>query len=196
MAYRKFAADQLFSGYTMLGDEAVLVTDDEGIVLDIIQAPEAGDNIERFNGILSPGFINCHCHLELSHMKDIIPRSTGMVKFLLTVMTDRQSEEKNILDAIAVAEDYMLKNGIVAVGDICNTPFTIPTKRKNNLYYHNFIEATGFVEFTVESRFQLAHDLYLKFIDAGNNENAISVSIVPHAPYSVSDRLFELINNG
>ena len=34
----------------------------------------------------------------------------------------------------------MKKNGIVAVGDICNTSDTILQKQKNILKYYNFIE--------------------------------------------------------
>ena len=74
MAYRKFKADQLFDGYHLHGTDKVLITDDSGKVQDIIPASEAGEEVQSFVGILSPGLINCHCHLELSHLKDVIPR--------------------------------------------------------------------------------------------------------------------------
>jgi len=195
MSYRKFAADQLFTGYRMLGAEAVLITDEAGVVHNITNVSEAGKGIERFNGILSPGFINCHCHLELSHMKGMVPRHSGMVNFLLTVMGNRNSELNIIGEAIEQAEIYMQEKGIVAVGDICNTPHTIPLKAKHHLYYHNFIEATGFVESTAESRYRQAYELYLKLYPDSPEDIALTnASIVPHAPYSVSDRLFQLIN--
>ncbi len=46
---------------------------------------EAGDDIQQFSGILSPGFINCHCHLELSHLKNVIPPHTGLIDFLCSM---------------------------------------------------------------------------------------------------------------
>ena len=89
MAYRKFRADQLFTGQEMAGEDAVLVMDEEGRVQTILPLAEAGDGVEQLRGILSPGFINCHCHLELSHMKGILPEKTGLVDFLLGVLRSR-----------------------------------------------------------------------------------------------------------
>src|SRR5688572_7557360 len=89
MAYRKFKADQLFDGYRLHGPENVLVTDKEGKVEAITHQADAGDDIQVFNGILSPGLINCHCHLELSHMKNVIPPHTGLIEFLCSVVTKR-----------------------------------------------------------------------------------------------------------
>jgi len=191
MANRKFNADQLFTGYAMLGPESVLITDEKGVVQDIVALTEAGEGIERFNGIISPGFINCHCHLELSHMRGAIPRNTGMTKFLLSVMKDRNAEVENILAAMTLAETYMVEKGIVAVGDICNTIHSIKIKNSSNLYYHNFIEATGFNDDSAEERFNASLEMYSTFRE---NLEKQDVSIVPHSPYSVSDTLFRLIN--
>lgn len=191
MANRKFNADQLFTGYAMLGSESVLITDETGVVQDIVMKQDASEGIEKFNGIISPGFINCHCHLELSHLHGIVPRNTGMINFLLSVLKSRNAEEENISEAMLLAETYMRERGIVAVGDICNTPYSLGIKSSNNLYYHNFIEAIGFSDAHAEERFNNALKLFLKFKEQGNEHN---VTVVPHSPYSVSDSLFRLIN--
>jgi hypothetical protein len=81
MTYRKFKADSLFDGYRFRDADDVLVTTDEGVVIDIVKQADAGDDIETLRGILSPGFINCHCHLELSHLKNVIPPHTGLIDF-------------------------------------------------------------------------------------------------------------------
>jgi aminodeoxyfutalosine deaminase len=83
MTYRKFQANHLFTGWEMADDDAVLVTTEEGVVQTILPAAEAGDGVQRLDGLLSPGFVNCHCHLELSHLKGLIPEKTGLVDFLL-----------------------------------------------------------------------------------------------------------------
>ena len=191
MANRKFNADQLFTGYAMLGVESVLVTDEVGVVQDIIMLADAGDDIEKFNGIISPGFINCHCHLELSHMHGAVPRNTGMIKFLLSVVKNRTADEQNISEAMKAAENYMKERGIVAVGDICNTTHSLSIKKSGNLYYHNFVEALGFSDNRAAESFSDAHEVYLKF---RNEDPAHNTSIVPHSPYSVSDTLFKMIN--
>lgn len=172
----------------MLGSDKILVIDPRGMVEDIVPVDEAGMEIEKFVGIISPGFVNCHCHLELSHMKGLIPEGSGMVDFLLAVMAKRNFAEEIIYKAIEDGEAEMIKNGIVAVGDICNTDHTIPQKKKKNLYYHSFIEATGFIEAGAKPRFAATEKLYGEFKKIGN------ASIVPHAPYSVSSPLFELID--
>ena len=191
MPYRKFQADYLFTGYKMLNNNHVLVTDEDGVVKDIIPYDEAGDDVMYLEGILSPGFINCHCHLELSHMKGLIPQHTDMVDFLIQVMQKRNHAEKEILSAITQAETEMIRNGIVAVGDICNTPFSLQQKLKGNIKYFNFIEATGFIPEYASSRFESIKSVYDVFAQYFPNKS----SIVPHAPYSVSKELLELIND-
>jgi cytosine/adenosine deaminase-related metal-dependent hydrolase len=192
MAYRKFNAGNLFTGYEMLGNEHVLITKEDGTIEGIFPFKDAGDDIEMLEGIVSPGFINCHCHLELSHIKGLIPERTGMIDFLLTVVKQRNVNPENIQQAIVDAEDQMRQSGIIAVGDICNTVDTIIQKRKRNIYYHNFIEAMGFVEETASKRFENSVEVFKQF--AANHSLPIeSNSIVPHAPYSVSEKLFNLI---
>jgi len=192
MSYRKFRADQLFTGYQLLGKDTVLITDEQGVVESILPYAEAGDEVEYLPGILSPGFINCHCHLELSHMKGAIPEKTGMTDFVLAVVQQRHHPDENILKAIEEAENEMLQNGIVAVGDICNNTLTLAQKKKRRLYYHNFIEASGFIPSIAEQRFARSLD----FFNAYAQQYALPVesnSIVPHAPYSVSPELFKRI---
>jgi cytosine/adenosine deaminase-related metal-dependent hydrolase len=194
MSYRKFRADHLFTGHEWLNSEFVLVTNPQGEVQDVLPVAEAGDDIQVFTGILSPGFINCHCHLELSHMKGLLPENTGMINFLLGVMQQRYFEPAVIKQAIADAETGMLQNGIVAVGDICNTTDTLEQKKAGRLKYHNFIEAMGFVEQTAAQRFEAALAVYDQFARL-YRVPAESNSIVPHAPYSVSSPLFNMITH-
>ena len=75
MSYRKFGAERIFDGYCFV-EEQVLVTTEAGVVMDLVPVSEAGEEIEYFKGILTPGLVNCHCHLELSHMKGLIQEKT------------------------------------------------------------------------------------------------------------------------
>ena len=190
MAYKKFQADQLFTGYGLLDSHSVLVTDEEGRIEDIVSRSEAGDDIQRFDGILCPGFVNCHCHLELSHLNGLIPEKTGLVDFVYKVVTERHHPEEEILAAIAKAEDEMLKKGVVAVGDICNNTLTLFQKQKKNLSYYNFIEASGWLPEVSKARFERALELYEGYRIQNTEYRS---SIVPHAPYSVSEDLWKQI---
>jgi cytosine/adenosine deaminase-related metal-dependent hydrolase len=91
----------LFTGTEMLGPDAVLITDEQGKSEDIINIADAGEDIQKLDGVLSPGFINCHCHLELSHMKGLIPEETGLVDFVFKVVNERHFPDEEILDAIS-----------------------------------------------------------------------------------------------
>jgi cytosine/adenosine deaminase-related metal-dependent hydrolase len=188
MGLRKFIADHLFTGTEMLDHSNVLITNKPGYIQEIVNEKDAGEGIERFEGILSPGFINCHCHLELSHMKGLIPERTGLVDFVFKVVTQRHIPNEEILNAIQKAEIEMLENGIVAVGDICNNTTTLPQKLKGKLAYYNFVEASGWLPSVAEQRFQWSKDFYDAF-----SAHFPSTSLVPHAPYSVSDSLWQHI---
>ena len=88
----------------------------------------------------------------------------------------------------------MLHNGIIAVGDICNTSLTLKQKVEGHLHYHNFIETMGFIEQTAPDRLEAAVKVFGEFAGAYSLPIA-AISLVPHAPYSVSPRLFGLIAN-
>jgi aminodeoxyfutalosine deaminase len=185
----------------MLPQGNVLITDTAGVVIDIIDVKDAGDDIQFFNGLLCPGFINAHCHLELSHLKDIIPQKTGLADFVFKVITQRHFAEAQILAAIETAENEMLQNGIVAVGDICNNALTILQKKKQQLRYHNFIEVSGFVPGLAQDRFEKSAIILEQYLSELKENTQYSIfnaqcsTLSPHAPYSVSPQLFELIND-
>jgi cytosine/adenosine deaminase-related metal-dependent hydrolase len=192
--YRKFQADHLFTGTEMLGRDAVLVTDNAGRIEDIINIADAGDGIQKFDGVISPGFINCHCHLELSHMKGLIPEATGLVDFVFKVVNERHFPDEEILDAIRKAENEMLLNGIVAVGDICNNTLTLPQKQKQNLAYYNFIEVSGWTPAVAEIRLERSLGFYNIFNKPQTTNHKPQTALSPHAPYSVSSELWQLIS--
>jgi aminodeoxyfutalosine deaminase len=191
MKYRKFRGDALFTGNEMLSGGEVLITDETGTVINIVQRSDVED-AETFSGIISPGFVNAHCHLELSWMEGKIPKQTGMIDFLLSVIKGQRVPEDEIQHAIRKAEDQMLGEGIVAVGDICNGTSTAAIKKEQNIYYHNFIEVMGFVGASADTRFKQGRDVFQVFA-SGHQLPLVSNSIVPHAPYSVSETLFKKI---
>ncbi len=196
MAYRKFKADQLFDGYRLHGNDKVLITDDSGKIQSIVPVSEAGDNVQFISGILSPGLINCHCHLELSHLKNVIPPHTGLIEFLCSVVTKRDFPREVIDQEIIIAEKEMYDNGIVAVGDIGNTADTAEVKSNSKIRWQNFVEVLGFTDEKAEENIQhfkqVANTLEQK-LQTSNIKHR--TSLVPHAPYSISPKTFKLIND-
>jgi cytosine/adenosine deaminase-related metal-dependent hydrolase len=195
MAYLQFSGENLFDGTQFLGPDQVLITTEDGIIKAIIPLQDAGENAQKLNGIIAPGFINAHCHLELSHMKGIIPEHTGLPDFILKIVNERHFPEESILEAIADGEAEMLQEGIVAVGDISNNALTAAQKQKGHLAYHTFIEISGWKPAIAESRFANAQNVMEQFrlIEAAASLNPLKSSFSPHAPYSVSKELWQMM---
>ena len=195
MGFRKFKADQLFDGYRFPADDSVLITDDSGKVEDIVSVTDAGDDVQNFKGILTPGLINCHCHLELSHLKNVIPPHTGLIEFLCSVVTKRGFDQEVIQQEIQKAEKEMYDNGIVAVGDIGNTADTAEVKSKSRIRWQNFVEVLGFTDETADENLQhYQHVAYSLESALQTSDIRHRTSLVPHAPYSISPKTFKLIN--
>ncbi len=192
MQVRKLKADKIFDGYNLLMGKVLLVNAN-GSIENIVDEKEAGEGIEQFEGILTPGFINCHCHLELSHLKGLIPEKTGLVDFVYKVVNERYFPENEILSAIESAENEMIENGIVAVGDICNNTLTLQQKKKEQLHYYNFIEASGWLPSIAPSRLDRAKQIFESYSNQTPQTKKGFQSIVPHAPYSVSINLWQNI---
>lgn len=188
MNYKKYTADKIFTGYEML-ENTVVVADEAGKIIELVNDNDVSD-VQKFDGILSPGFINTHCHLELSHLRNKFPQHTGLVDFLLMVIKQRSEEENVILQAIEDAETEMYNNGIVAVGDIANTNHTIKQKQKSRLQYYNFIEALGWSPAVAQQAFQRVVNIKQEY---DNALTEVKTAIVPHAPYTISNELWSLL---
>ncbi len=194
MGYKKFKGDYLFSGKEMLDPGNVLITDKDGVIIEIVPTTDAGDEILQVEGIISPGFVNCHCHLELSHLKGKIPSSTGLVSFLMNVLNERNKySTEQIIEAVAMGEHDAIAAGTVGIGDICNTAITVELKKISPVYYYNFIEVLGFTAMA-EEKFSLIANISARFNTLEKQYKKNRSSLVPHAPYSVSMQLFEMIN--
>lgn len=185
---RKLTADYIFSAHTGMLEQHCLVTDDDGVVMDIIPLAEAGSaGVEVYPGVLCPGFINTHCHLELSHLRGQITKHTGFVGFAKELIPKRSTfTPDQVQQAVKDADEEMFRNGIVAVGDICNTTDTLPVKQQQRLQYHSFIELLAFDPARAAEALQFGQELRKQFSTLPN-------SLVPHAPYSVSPELMRMI---
>lgn len=189
---RKITADYLFPVSSEPIKEGVVVLNDEGTVLSIdAREQHAPASLEVYSGAIVPGFVNTHCHLELSHMIGRVDTGTGLLPFLQQVVKFRDVPESEILAAIAKADQEMYEAGIVAVGDISNKADTAARKRESPIHYYTFVEMFDFMQ---DSMAQQSFDMYKQAYDGQAEGEGNSLSAVPHAPYTVSPRLFGLIN--
>lgn len=171
--------------------EAVVETSRDGEILRIwknrADLPPAAE-VKIFKGIIVPGFVNAHCHLELSHLLGKVARGTGLVGFVKNIITERGAPEEMVKEAMKKADSAMWENGIVAVGDHSNSSISKGVKEKSPIYYHTFLEVMGFDPDKAE---QILADAVLTQKDF----QKLPVSITPHAPYSTSKKLMLKIRN-
>ena len=187
---RFLSADYLFTLTTNPIKNGVLQIDNSGKIIAVFNTrlEDFSDKIEVYHGILCPGFINSHCHLELSHLKGMANNVKGFSEFISLVRERDNFSQSEILGAIKNAEEEMLKNGIVAAGDICNTIDTLHQKKKKSLLYYNFIET--FEVNNNRANQAIERSLNIRDMFRANNMQA---TITPHALYSVPPYLMSKI---
>lgn len=167
----------------------VLEVSPEGEILNVYTQEQAAEkkieNVEKFEGVLVPGFVNTHCHLELSHLYGKIPEQTGLPAFVREIVAQRAADDEVVIAAMEAADRQMYENGIVAVGDISNLPLSKMVKQNSPLYYHTFVELFGFN--------RPSQPIIEEGVKIRDGYWPLNASVVPHAPYSVSPELFQLI---
>jgi aminodeoxyfutalosine deaminase len=188
---RKITADWVHPIVTAPIANGVVICDDAGKILAVEQLSQHdAATLEHYSGHLIPGFINTHCHLELSHMKGKVDTGTGLIPFITGVVTQRNAPSEEIQAAIRAAEQEMLEGGIVALGDISNAPDTFAVKAHGRMRYYTFLELFDFLQDgdaqkTLENGLAVQQQLELA---QGSRQ-----VLTPHAPYSVSPALFAAI---
>jgi cytosine/adenosine deaminase-related metal-dependent hydrolase len=188
MQYRKFKADSMFDGKHFLYNKVLFVKGDNTIEA-VVGKEEAGEGVSAYSGILIPGLINCHCHIELSHFKNVIPPHSGLVNFLLAVVKNRTAIHNDKEELIAEAVKEIFENGMVGVADISNTTDAIAAKKSSSIRWHNLIEVINFNDDHLKERLSK-----YKKIAEEHQQNGLKSILTPHAPYSVSKATYNAIN--
>lgn len=191
---RYFSADCIIPVSGKPCYDSVLVTTDDGTIEGIFAKSELQNQINElihYKGILCPGFVNTHCHLELSWAKGLISEGDGLDYFIWQLEKFRKSvSESFLLKSIENEAYHMTQSGVVATADIANGNYTASYKNKSREYFHTFVEVFGSNPAYAQVIFEKAEHIKSQF---QNNQQNGSVSLTPHATYSLSNDLFELV---
>ena len=188
---RYFSAQYIFTSTGPPIKRGIITASDDGTIINI---EDTGGNlpekhsVEFYNGIIVPGFVNCHCHLELSFLRNEIEMKTGLGLFLMNVNATRNDPGYEIEKSIREADSEMYRDGIVLCADICNSPTTFALKNSSRIRYISLLEVYGIDPEKAEKRFSEIRELS-RIADDYN----IQWEIVPHALYSISLPLLTLI---
>jgi len=169
----------------------IITADDDGTIIRIENTNgslKESQSVEFYNGIIIPGFVNCHCHLELSHLKGAVPAGTGLGEFLIQLQKIRANSPDVILSSAVSADSDLYNEGTVLCADICNTSLTFNIKRRSRIRYLNLLEVFGTDPEQAGSRI----DEIIKLSEEAEKSGLTSF-ITPHTVYAVSLPLFRLI---
>jgi cytosine/adenosine deaminase-related metal-dependent hydrolase len=188
---KRFSAQYIITNSSPLLKRAVINTEDDGTIISI--SDTAGElkeehSVEFHNGIIVPGFVNCHCHLELSHMKNSVPSGKGLESFIEQIRSKRDTNVDKIIKYAYPADNDMYNKGISLCADICNTSETFTLKQKSRISYLNLLEVFGIDPDKASRRIE---ELFRLSVNA--SEMNLPFSLVPHSAYSMSLTLLRLL---
>jgi cytosine/adenosine deaminase-related metal-dependent hydrolase len=188
---RRISAQYVFTSAGKPLRRGVVTAASDGTILSVEDT--GGDLAEKsgtefYNGIIIPGLVNCHSHLELSHMRNTLPAGGGLTEFINGIRQHRDAETDEIVRAARDADNEMYREGVVASGDISNNSLTFDIKSSSAISYLTFIEVFGLDPLLATERIALALEL-----ESAAGAAGLTCHITPHAVYSVSQPLFSLI---
>ncbi len=165
-----------------------VTTHDDGTIISVNNTLNEECPVEYYNGIIIPGFVNCHCHLEISHLRGIIKGGKGLAFFIRELRNLRDIDTGDILSGIKAADRELYNEGIVLCADICNTDVTFGIKKKSPVHYYNLLEVFGIDPESLHKRIAEILRVEAEAISYG-----MQYSLTPHSAYSVSLSLFRYL---
>jgi aminodeoxyfutalosine deaminase len=188
---RRLSAQYVITNSGPLLSKPVITIEDDGTIISINKTGEKITEtipVEFYDGIIIPGFINCHCHLELSHMKGLVKSGTGLGQFIEQIRNTRASTTEKTENAASSADNDMFNEGTVLCADICNGSVSFGVKAKSSIRYINLLEVFGIDPERASRRMEELETVAEEAASAG-----LPYFRVPHALYSMSLSLLRLL---
>ena len=182
---KRYAAKYL---YTLETEQPVVngfvELDDDGTVLRSGVCDPASEDV-FLDGALCPGFVNAHCHSELSYMKGLFRKGTGMAGFIdqINALRDTLSPAQKEA-ALREAFDCLWEQGVVAMADISNCADSFELKSRHPMYTRSFLEVFGTEPGDCEAVMESVRKLQQKALSYG-----LDAAPTPHACYTMSPEL-------
>ena len=140
---------------------------------------------EILQGALVPGFVNAHCHVELSHLHGKFYKGSGMAGFIDQINALRDWAGREVKQELVQKwMDKMWADGVTAMADISNDDSSFDIKASHNMYTRTFLEVFG-------SEPEMCEGVMadVTALDALAQEKGIDAAPTPHSCYTMSPAL-------
>ena len=140
---------------------------------------------EILQGALVPGFVNAHCHVELSHLHGKFYKGSGMAGFIDQINALRDWAGREVKQELVQKwMDKMWNDGVSAMADISNDDSSFDIKASHDMYTRTFLEVFG-------SEPEMCEDVMadVTALDALAQEKGIDAAPTPHSCYTMSPAL-------
>lgn len=156
--------------------------DEDGTITAVGQC---GADEEVMPGAIVPGFVNAHCHVELSHLHKKFRKGTGMAGFIDQINELRDWAGREVKQQL-VQEwmDKMWNDGVSAMADISNDDSSFDIKKSHKMYTRTFLEVFGSEPEMCEG---VMKDVTA--LKAVADEAGIDAAPTPHSCYTMSPQL-------
>lgn len=186
---RAIHADAVITGDREAVRDGAVIVDARGDVLDVGAASDvlprhAGAPIERVRGVVMPGLVNAHTHVELSALRGLVSGGAGFVPWvekMLGARVEARPEEDDA--AIARAVDELDAFGTAAVGEVTNSLAAVGALARRGIAGCVFHEVFGLRESEARANIAKADE------DAATRAwptRDLAYALAPHTLYTLS----------
>ncbi|MBE6239417.1 MAG: hypothetical protein E7113_05115 [Bacteroidales bacterium] len=159
--------------------------DDDGTVTGVGSCGDISSEACFHEGAIVPGFVNAHCHVELSHLHGKFRKGTGMAGFIDQINELRDWAGREVKTALVRKwMDKMWSDGVSAMADISNDDSSFEVKASHPMYTRTFLEVFGSEPHMCEGVMAEVTALNEQADNAG-----IDAAPTPHSCYTMSPQL-------
>ncbi len=151
----------------------------------IVGIGACGPAEEVMDGVLIPGFVNAHCHVELSHLHGKFRKGTGMAGFIDQINELRDWAGRDVkIELTRKWMDKMWTDGVSAMADISNDDSSFEVKKNHPMYTRTFLEVFG-------SEPEMCGDVMKEVTELKKLADSYSIDAAPtpHSCYTMSPQL-------
>ncbi len=181
-------ADGVFTGAREILDGAIALDGDRvravGTVAEVL-ASFSGAPVERVSGVVFPGLVNAHTHVELSVFRGAVPAGLGFVGWVDRFMGLRGAvSPAATAEAIERAAATLVERATVAVGDITNGLAAVSSLAARGLTGSVFHELFGLVADDAHARYAA-----MPAAATGRDFGSLTYHRVPHTLHTLHPAL-------